>query len=661
MKRQLLTLCLKHDTEFKTLSKIALSQLLLKIILLQKNGTSYRQINHELNNVIIGSINKKDVDAAIKLLEKEEKIHQKNDRYFIHQKYQGIINDAVKQNETLHNKILLKYFKEAESKQEIIKIWFQDTTIKFFERFSVEWFQQVSHNGKNSNNLVPDIDEIIIETLHETKGINEADFQWLTKRYREFLNSEDTDDNLLFWHYGISMFSSRLITARNYADNYVIDLFKDSKLVLDTNVLMILDLEEYDLNDSLASLENILYDLNITPGYFYVTRDEYIRAMDFRKNETLNVWREYDFNVLKESDCPFIKTAIKRNCKSEEDINKFFDSLMDLPVKFKNHLALQVFDDSEINEAVLQGENDDSLKSKINEIYNKRTKREKRPNPLSHDAGLIKGTNLLRRKHKTWIITNDSTLKIYALENCIRDENEIAIGLDVLIGMMAVQGGGANIDSSDFAPLFKNIIKYALIPASDSFEVRDLAFILNTNLKINELPENRVIDIAKDVKRLRFSGAEDDQIALLLRRTLEGDKLTFAKDIKEALDREGIAKVERERAMETANIFVEQFRITRKAELRDKYDKELRNNRILLGIIPLIIAICTIFLFIFSLQDEKWWQIGIGILINIITDFAFCLPFNKKFVKKHSEYITNIDQVVEKEILEKKQQISYTR
>lgn len=77
---------------------------------------------------------------------------------------------------------------------------------------------------------------------------------------------------------------------------------------------------------------------------------------------------------------------------------------------------------------------------------------------------MVYGVNYLRKTDPTWILTTDGTLKYYAIENISRDESEIAIGLDALIGMFAVNGGGVNVDSSDFAPLFKNLIKCSLVP-----------------------------------------------------------------------------------------------------------------------------------------------------------------------------------------------------
>jgi hypothetical protein len=333
----------------------------------------------------------------------------------------------------------------------------------------------------------------------------------------KFIDSEDSEDNLLFWYYGISMFSSRLITARNYADGMTVEMFKDSKFILDTNVLMILDLEEHELSTSLGSLETILEQLAISPVYLNTTREEYLRAMDWRRTETINVFENFKLNVLQSSDCPFIQTALRRGCQNGDDVKRMFETLMDMPKVFNDSLPIKCYDYAELNEAIEAGKQNADIKNQINETYKKRTKRDKRENPLSHDAGVISGTQFLRQTEKCWIVTSDSIMKRYAIEHCLRDENEIAIGLDVIIGLMAVNSGGTSIDASNFAPLFKNLIKFSLVPESNAFEVRDLAFILRTNIKINELPNEKVIEVAKEVKRLRVSGEDEEHVALYLR------------------------------------------------------------------------------------------------------------------------------------------------
>jgi hypothetical protein len=328
---------------------------------------------------------------------------------------------------------------------------------------------------------------------------------------------------------------------------------------------------------------------------------------------------------------------------------------MDMPTYFNDSLNIECIDYPELNEAILEGQNNETLKTEINNTYKKRTNRDKRENPLIHDAGIINGVKYLRKTEKSWIVTSDSALKRYAIENCLRDDNEIAIGLDVIIGLMAVNSGGTSIEASDFAPLFKNLIKYSLVPESDAFEVKDLAFILRTNIKINELPNERVIEVAKEVKRLRISGEDEEGLALYLRRIIEGDTIGLVKTVEDALSKESIAKTKRDEAEKERDLAYDIIRENRKGELRDEYDKELRNNRILFFLIPALVVFILVYTFIVLVpQTSAVAQFLISLLISIVFGVLPLFPINRKLVKKHSDYVNGINGLVENEILELK-------
>ena len=655
MKRELHTLYIKHDGNFKTLSKIALSQLILKIVYLNGNATSIGFIENELKSVLSSPVSKRDVEEAIRVLVRERKLNVKANRHFIHKDYIDQIKKEVDANNDLKARVINKYFSKAESNSVDVEEWFNDTAISFFEKYSFEWFHQVTFKGKNGSNSVPNIHEIIDNQLLNNTELVQNDKDWLKKQFLKFIDSEENDDNLLFWYYGITMFSSRLITARNYADGTSIDMFKDSKFILDTNILMILDLEEHELSKSLNALESILVQLNIEPIYLYNTREEYLRAMNYRRTETIRVFENFDLKVLKSSDCPFIQTALRRGCSNAEDVTRMFDRLLDMPTNFSDHLTINICDYEELHDAIENGKNNNELKTKINETYKKRTGRDKRPNPIIHDASIISGAQFIRKTEKCWIITSDSTMKRFALENCLRDDNEIAIGLDVIIGLMAVNSGGANIDASNFAPLFKNLIKYSLVPESEAFEIKDLAFILNTNIKVNQLPDERVIEVAKEVKRLRIKGAEEDDIALYLRRFIEGDVVGMVKDVEEALSKESIAKAAKETAESQRDLAFNVIRDDKRGQLRDKYDDELFWNRAKLISIPVIVGVLIFLTFKYGLDDTRpQIQYLIGCSVEFIFGFLPLFPLNKRLVRKHSEYVTGIDKQVENEIYDLK-------
>jgi hypothetical protein len=325
--------------------------------------------------------------------------------------------------------------------------------------------------------------------------------------------------------------------------------------------------------------------------------------------------------------------------------------MMDIPKTFNETLDVKMCDYPELDEAVKRGMEDEGLKEKIQQTYRKLTGRDKRDRPVTHDAGLIEGAKEIRKTEKCWIITIDSTLKRFAIENVLRNDHEIAVGLDVILALMAVNGGGVNVDSANFAPLFKNLVKYSLVPESDAFEMKDLAFILRTRIKINELPNEKVIEVATEVKRLRVAGADEEHIALYLRRFMEGDTVGMVKQIEEALSNVSIAKNRRELAEKERDKAFDAIRNKRRGELRDKYDNELLLNRILLFGIPLIIGAITYLTIRFGIQSEdKGIQYLVGFGLEIMITIILFVPINKKIRRKYSEYVSEIDRAIEAEI-----------
>lgn len=653
-KRDLHTLFIKHDTEFKTLSKKGLAQIILKIILFQgESGTKIPQIKTELGNVLGIVLSDNDINQALNILVREDQLVSKKGKYFIHPDKINKLTQSTKSNQDLHDRVYKKYLSKCETPLSELQKWFQDTLIRFFEEYSLEWFQQVTANGKFAQKRgYTNVEAVIIRTLNEYGDrIKKNDHVWLVEQFIKFIECEEVDENMLFWQYGMSLFSSKIITARNYADKISIETFQGGTFFLDTNILMILDLEGHEFSNALQSLGKILNQLGIELKYLYTTKEEFRKAMSHRKADTIAVFEKFDREVLETTDCPFVQTALKRGCDDLESLTRMFDPMLDVPEEFCEQGKINILDNAEILEIISEGEQMNELMDRIDEIHFRRLKKNKRPNPKRHDAGLINAITYIRKTEKAWILTTDGTLKLYAIENCVRDETEIAIGLDVLIGMLAVSGGGTDIDSSNFAPLFKNIIKFSLTPEEDTYDVRDLAFILSTNLKINDLSPDRVAEIAKDVRKMRIANEPDEEIALFLRRVIEGDKLTMSRDLYEIRIKEQMERQQKEEAISQRDIVIQNYRKTRTADLEDKYNKELRRNWALFLGLPIVIFIAYYLIAKFFLQDSSAQsQFITGVIVELTCGALPLWPLYKPLIKSKRYQLQNIESVVEEEI-----------
>jgi hypothetical protein len=169
------------------------------------------------------------------------------------------------------------------------------------------------------------------------------------------------------------------------------------------------------------------------------------------------------------------------------------------------------------------------------------------------------------------------------------------------------------------------------------------------------LPNDKVIEVAKEVKRLRISGEEEEDVALFLRRFIEGDTIGMVKEVEDALSKESLAKSKRDEAEKERDIAYDELRDRRRGELRDKYDTNLRNNRIKMIGIPLLVGVIAFLTIKYGLSDKTdLIQYLIGCSVELIFGLLPLIPINKSLVRKHSEYVNDINRIVENEILELK-------
>lgn len=217
-------------------------------------------------------------------------------------------------------------------------------------------------------------------------------------------------------------------------------------------------------------------------------------------------------------------------------------------------------------------------------------------------------------------------LKRYSVENPIRDEIGIAIGLDALISLLVVNGGGTNLDPSDFAPLFKNIVRLSLYPSQEAFRVEDLSFILGVNLEIQKLPDDKVISLAKSVNQKLCSGVHADEIALFLRREIEAERLSQISKGQQEDREKDLLKGE----VHTAK---QQLALIRQARFKDIKRKMIRHiwiYRISFLVLILVLCVCEFFI-IKNRFNAPWISEIVTILLAI---FGF-IPFNKYVLKKY--------------------------
>ena len=523
---------IKHDNSFKSLTKIALAQIILKIVYEQNNGIIVSSIKHKLEEYVGSSFRIQDIEDALTHLKNSKKLNHKANKYYIFESYKSEFDNSVRESENLHKNVIKYWFSNSETFKsdngnDKVHKWFNRLLVVFFKEYRYDWINDLRKKRVSGNRKSFNIDKILTNCF-EKSDINDRDKSWFLEQFKKFLESDRTDDNGLLWYYGASMFSSTLLTANNYADEFSLEMFRDSNFILDTNILMTIGLEGQELYYSFQPIEEIFKTLNITPIYFYITKEEYRKAIARKRQATGKTLDVFGYDVVKQSGCGIIATAIKRRCQTEEDFNRFFDELEKIPDVLYSDVKINLEDYKELAEEIEKGQFDENIIEKINKININRIKRPKSKNVLSHDAGLVSGAFYLNNRcKKSWILTKDGTIREYANENAIRNDNPIAIGLDSFIQIMAINSGNIKNSTENFAPLFAKIIQFSLLPEKDVFKVEDLYFILDTKIEIEKMKKTDIVEIAKSVNKLRVQNKPDDEIILEVRRFFQKKEVDY--------------------------------------------------------------------------------------------------------------------------------------
>ncbi len=672
MDRDLQVLYLKLDSSAQSLTKIALSQLILKIIYGSNQDIKISTIQKRITSLLKSQISIDRIEEAVRLLIDDNKIY-KSDRFFsiVDSQKKTIENSLRSYNERM-DRIIKNFFAEASSTEKNLKDWIEDVTIEILSKTKSDWMDS-RVKGKTNFGL----DDTTFSRLESLTIRNNSlvvdDKEWLIKQYAFFFQSGDDDLVSMLWDFGTSAFCSQLVTSSTGTDQFTIDQIRNTYFFLDTNVLMHLQLEEGEFYTSYKALETIFLKLNIKPCFFEITREEYVATMLRKQENLLQIATNYSADVLGEINDEFLQTAIRRQCKTVEDFNRFFDEILLPPNKFVEELDIKLIDSPEIEEAVNNGTKNEKVLGMLNSIYrryyyrerdagkfkNKRAadviqdirKENKNFMALEHDAGIIGGTQFFRRKNKSFILTRDKTLKMYCSENTIRNEPPVAIGVDALISCLAIDNGGIDIDPREFKPLFANIIKGDLIPAKETFQVEDLAKMLEVEKQFKELPDEEIKDIAHEVYHMRLKDANGEKTSLFLTRRFQSAKLKYGEELEVAMDTITRANIDKQELQKKDTKSRRLLRGRIQSELKRKFRiRYVISN--FLGSISIAVILVLIYLIIrqFVLADQMIHDVAYtitGLLAGGVLNLLILFP---KFRKQYKANLSGIQLLTEKQL-----------
>lgn len=640
---------LRLDSTTRSLTKNAISQLLIKIIYF-KEYSSKSDIILEYKNIIhIKQINDDDIDNCLRSLVTNHEIILNKGSYHLSASKRDKIRDSCEASSNRKKNIIDRFFRPYFSKDDAIADWLDDATICFFKSFANEWISDLCYKVKAIADCKDNIISIIEKRTKNNIKLDRQDLKDLPIKFIDFITKKDGDVENYLWEYGTSSFSAQLINNSMGADDFSIETFKDSKCVLDTNILMNIGLESSEYCSALKSLEDIFNKLDIEIGILYITKQEYENTVNKKKDEIIRMVEKFSPKVIKKINDQYIQTAIKRGCYNATDFEAFFKPLLNVPQYLCEKIKISILDDDiELENEIQKSQKDEDKQKKLNAIYKHCTGHEKRQNALIHDVGLINGVNYLRRCNgKYFILSQESSVNNYAKENPSVENLPISIKLETIINVLAINNGGIDINTKDYIPLFASMIREYMIPNKDSFKIADLSLMLERNEQIAHLPPDETIRIAEHVHRKRLLGEDDEKIGLELTREIQDVKIKIVDELAETRSQLFYEKEEKGRYKIQADESEKKLKDTVTKIVEDKYDKKIKKTKLkYYYIIPIIIFLVIGLICFVVIYFTKWKlsSIIISILINILTDLLIIFfsgtPKIKRLRKDRSSVIS---------------------
>lgn len=650
MDKVLSTIYLKVKSETQTLTKSAIAQILVKIIYSSEKRMSLKDIIAAYK----AFTNRKSVDEQIitELIEnlcKNSEIQKSaKNEYYLSPSRRNQIFKYCEESANRTNSILERYFFEVHSDKEVIRQWFQDVTLHFFQFFSDEWISDLLKTKDAVIHSKDSIKDMVEKRTRNIKGVDKKDYENLPKLFFKFLGSKDSDVTAYLWEYGTSAFSAKLISNTTGIDALTLDVFKGSKCLLDTNILMFIKLDASKFHNALISLENSFNNLGIELGVLYITKQEFQHKIDHQRCLTLSNLEKFGLDITSDANDDFTKSAIALQCRTREDFVRYFDCLRELPEHLNETLKITEFDDSKtLLEAIEKAQKSEHKIAELNSVYKSATGRDKRTSALMHDVGLIAGAEFLRNDDKWFILSEEISVNNYSKNKPIVSGLPLALRVETLINVLALNNGGDSFDADDYMPLFASIIQNGFQPQKDTFVQEDLYAIYEMNQQIALLPEEQKKEIVQEINSKRLKGESDDKLKVELERAITRGKLQIHDDLNEAKEQLSASKKETQRQKDRGDVTYNALRKTILEKVVSKYKIRFwgRVALFVAGMVLVVIMFGLIYFWIKNNFEDSNSQ-STAFIIGIVTSLALEIAIGfwgycniKELFKSKNKYI----------------------
>ena len=654
MKDTLNSIYLKLDSGMQYLASQAVAQIIVKIIYSNENSMSAKEIKMQISRVNNGkNIDTTEIDKILSELKNKRELIYRNNRYSLSSNKRQKIDRCVKDSEERLDAIIDKYFTNLNTDRQCLKDWLTEITILFFESYSNEWISDIVTTYTNyvSQNA-ESIKQQIKNRTESNKKLDKEDRKQLPLKFYTFITTRESVVEDYLWEYGTSAFASKLIVNTFGIDKFTIETFKDSVCILDTNILLFIALGS-KYASVFKALEKVYINLKIQPNYLYITQKEYENKILCQKKLTLSNYDTFGIDTISKAEDDFMTLALRLNCRTREAFERFFDNTLSIPKYLHENLEIKLLDnDIKLVENIEKAQNDQNLKSNLNEIFKNIVGRDKSDSALIHDIGLLEGVKFLRvhDDKKYFILSDEISINQYSKKLGTKGNLPLSLRIDTLINILAVNNDGGLFEADDYKPLFANIIRMGLIPKKETFDQAELYRLSQMNLRISTLPSDEVCSIAHDIHKKILDGDSDIEIRRELDNLVTKSEVKVKDEIHDIKERYRTAEKESEHFRQDS----ENLRNIIYRDVTKEYDNKTKKitSWTRIGIFGLfIICLSVVYLFLFKTAENKIVTFVADLIISILTSGIGWYFTQRKIINKRNEKRTEeIEKEVERKI-----------
>ncbi len=470
---------------------------------IQGQGVIYYDRGH-------GILRASDIKDSIKRLVEKERVRimgsRGEDLYKLSEEVLLELERMFRETESLFNSVVSKLFKNIPTPQNYSAPFIKSLSI-IFSTIGEKYVRIIKGDIKKEQQYsFPEI----LSTVDQVSREHAIDKEVFKNAVINFFREDDPKYDSIKWNMVQNYYIAKVIGLEPDSNLLSQELFGNSDLYLDTNILISALDEEHKHHKGFRELSNACKKLNIRFKVCQLSIEELRASVNSKRRLLEKVVDQIPEETIPKVRGTFLnlyynQLKLKGSVNFDEIFSSFNSPVEDLREKFN----VELVDDEWFDRAKYEKETQE-LAEELAKKYEELRGHRKNEGSAMDDAILIRWLQRCKEeKGKVGLVTLDTSLPGSL---CEEGNKAFIITLDALlqwISPIALQSE----DQNDFARVFSEAVEYQLLPKDRFFELKDFIIFSELQMSCKELPaedvEGCIQYIKSNAPKLDPSKSED--------------------------------------------------------------------------------------------------------------------------------------------------------